>query len=184
MGTSELASMSLLESLEGLFIQFFLGLGTASSVLLGNDLGAGRKEEAYEKSKAFLILVPFLGLVAGTLMTMCASPLLALYENLDAETRRMSIELFMIMGAALFIKIFNMMSMFGILRSGGDTRYMMFIDIVCMWGIGVPMAVFAALFLDLPLHWVYIFVLSEELIKAIWSFNRIQSRKWLRSLVD
>ena len=184
MGTNELATMSMLEPLEGLFIQFFLGFGTACSILLGNDLGGGRQQQAYMKSQAFLVLIPFAGLVAGLLMTTCREPMLMAFPHLAPETREMASNLFVIMGAALFIKIFNMLSMFGILRSGGDTRYMMLIDMVCMWGIGVPLAAVGALWWELPLQWVYLLVLTEEAIKAVWSYRRIKSRRWLKNLVE
>jgi putative MATE family efflux protein len=184
LGTRELATMSMLEPLEGLFIQFFLGFGTACGIMLGNELGAGRKEEAYAQARSFLLLLPFAGLVAGMAMIALRGPMLQLFPHLDPATRAMASDLFVIMGTALFIKIFNMLTMFGILRSGGDTRYMMRIDAFCMWGIGVPLAICGGMVLGLPLRWVYLLVLAEEAVKAVWSYRRVRSRKWLQTLVD
>lgn len=40
----------------------------------------------------------------------------------------------------MLLKVFNMVGIVGVLRSGGDVNYSIFIDIVGMWCIGLPLA--------------------------------------------
>ncbi len=45
-----------------------------------------------------------------------------------------------IMCLGMLLKVFNMVGIIGVLRSGGDVNYSIFIDIVGMWCIGLPLA--------------------------------------------
>jgi Na+-driven multidrug efflux pump len=70
----------------------------------------------------------------------------------------------------------------GMLRSGGDTRYSLLLDGVIIWILGVPMAVLGGFILHLPVYWVYLMVMSEELTKCILGLRRYFSRKWIHDL--
>jgi Na+-driven multidrug efflux pump len=72
----------------------------------------------------------------------------------------------------------------GMMRSGGDTRYSLFLDGVIIWILGVPMAVLGGFILHLPVYWVYLMVMSEELTKFILGLRRYFSRKWINNLTE
>jgi Na+-driven multidrug efflux pump len=72
----------------------------------------------------------------------------------------------------------------GMLRSGGDTRYSLFLDGIIIWILGVPMALFGAFILHLPVYWVYFMVMSDELTKCILGLRRYFSRKWIHDLTE
>jgi membrane protein implicated in regulation of membrane protease activity len=83
----------------------------------------------------------------------------------------------------LWFKVFNMVACMGILRSGGDTRFVLVFDVGAIWVIGIPAAILAGLVFELPVAWVFAIILVEEFAKFfIWSW-RIRSRRWLNSLV-
>ena len=70
----------------------------------------------------------------------------------------------------------------GVLRSGGDTRFSMFLDGVMMWIVGVPSALLGAFVFHLPVYWVYLMVMSEELLKFVLSLLRYRSKKWIHNV--
>ena len=78
----------------------------------------------------------------------------------------------------------NMILIVGTLRSGGDTRYSLFLDGIIIWILGVPMAVLGGFILHLPVYWVYLMVMSEELTKCILGLRRYFSRKWIHNLTQ
>jgi Na+-driven multidrug efflux pump len=71
----------------------------------------------------------------------------------------------------------------GMLRSGGDTRYALIVEMLTMWGVGVPLAFFGAFVLHLPVYWVYMIILMDELTKFIIGLVRVFSGKWIHNLV-
>jgi Na+-driven multidrug efflux pump len=70
----------------------------------------------------------------------------------------------------------------GIMRSGGDTRLALLLDGVIIWVVGVPSAFIGAFVFHLPVYWVYLLVMSEELIKWVFALQRFFSRKWIHNI--
>ena len=89
----------------------------------------------------------------------------------------------MIFSLYLPFKTNNYIIIVGILRSGGDTRYALFLDFSGVWAIGVPMAVLGGLILKQPVYVVYAMVMSEEIYKTVLGLFRYRKRKWLRNIV-
>jgi len=81
-------------------------------------------------------------------------------------------------------KIFNTILIIGILRSGGDTKYSLILEMSSVWLYGVPLAFIGAHVLHLPIHWVVALVTSEEVVKAIFGVPRVLSKKWVRNVVE
>ena len=70
----------------------------------------------------------------------------------------------------------------GILRSGGRTRLVMFIDIIGTWGFGVPLGLLAAFVWKLSIPWVYFLLSLEECVRFAISLGVLRKRTWMRSL--
>lgn len=52
-----------------------------------------------------------------------------------------------------------------------------------MWLIGVPIVVFCGLVLKVPLFYLYILMMTEEVVKIAVSVPYFFSRKWIKNLV-
>lgn len=70
----------------------------------------------------------------------------------------------------------------GILRSGGKTQYVMFVDMIGTWLFGVPLGFLAAFALKLPIAWVYFMLSLEELVRLMISLKIFQKKGWMRQL--
>ena len=80
------------------------------------------------------------------------------------------------------VKVLNMILSGGILRSGGQTKYVMFIDMVGTWCIGVPLGLLGAFVLKLPVAWVYFLLSLEEWVRLGISLVVFCRRNWMRRL--
>mgnify|MGYP001210831122 FL=1 len=58
----------------------------------------------------------------------------------------------------------------------------MFLDGGTMWVVGVPSALLAAFVFHLPVYWVYLVIMSEELVKFSVSLWRFRSRRWIHNI--
>jgi Na+-driven multidrug efflux pump len=67
----------------------------------------------------------------------------------------------------------------GVLRGGGDTRFLMVADIIFLWIVSIPLAALAGLVWHLPAFWVYVFMKIEMPIKTIVGAVRLASGKWI-----
>lgn len=70
----------------------------------------------------------------------------------------------------------------GIFRSGGDTRFGMFIDAGILWGWSILFGFLAAFVWKLPVKTVYFILLSDELVKIPFCYIRYRQKKWLRNV--
>jgi len=183
LGTDSLAIMTTLGTLESILISLFFGLAVACSTLLGHRLGAEEYEEAWQHSQLFLLLAPIGALLVGIAVWLLQSNLLQWVGNLPGELMGEAGQVLAIMCLGMLLKVFNMVGIVGVLRSGGDVNYSIFIDIVGMWCIGLPLAWAAVSLLGWPLSWVVAVVLLEELSKVLLVQRRIRQRHWLKNLV-
>jgi Na+-driven multidrug efflux pump len=87
------------------------------------------------------------------------------------------------MALSLPVRSLNLILLIGILRSGGDTKIAFFIDAGSVWVVGVPMAFIGAFVLNLPIYWVYLMVLSDEVVKLCLGLYRFFSQRWINYLV-
>jgi Na+-driven multidrug efflux pump len=108
-------------------------------------------------------------------------PILGLY-NVSDEVIFLARNVMLIQALSMIVRSLNNIFIIGMMRSGGDTRYSLFLDGIIIWILGVPMAFLGGFVLHLPVYWVYLFVMSEELTKCILGIRRYFSRKWIHDL--
>lgn len=183
MGTTSYAAMNIVSTIEQVAFVIFIGISNATSVLVGNRIGAGKEEQAFIYAGRSLGLGVVGGVIVGVILQLVKGPILSLY-NVSPEVIYDASRLLNVVSAFLWIRVNNMTIVVGILRAGGDTRYSLFLDGIIIWIVGVPMAYFAAFVLNLPVYYVYLFAMSEEVTKWLLGVPRYRSRKWIHNLVQ
>ena len=183
MGVTVIASVNVTEAIQSLFFVALMGISNASAIMIGNRIGENKIDLASNYAKRLLIIGLLGGVVLGSLLALF-SPYLPIPFNLTAQVAKMTTLSLLTLSLLVPIKAFNMVSIIGVLRSGGDTHFSMFAELVAVWVIGVPFAFFGAFVLKLPIHILYLFVGSEEAFKFIIGLLRIRSGKWINRLTE
>ena len=181
MGTEASAAMVLTNPVQGLVIGALCGLSQAASVLIGKRLGSGENEEAFAESKRLLLY----GGIGAAVLSAGVILLSGIYVNIyqvNAPVKAMTRQLLFAYGLVAPVKVLNMILGGGILRSGGRTKYVMFIDMVGTWCIGVPLGLLGAFVLKLPVAWVYFLLSMEEWVRFGISLAVFYRRNWMRRL--
>jgi putative MATE family efflux protein len=181
--TDSIAAVNVNATIEDLAFVVFIGLGNACGVIVGNRIGAKRPEEAYEIVRRVSILSILAAWIVGICIYLSTNAVLSLY-NLSPSGAYNVRMLMLVMSCALWIRMLNFVTFVGGLRAGGDTRFALFMEIFSIWIIGVPAAYIGAFILGLPVYYVYLMVMLEEIIKAGVSIWRIRSKKWIHDLVN
>jgi putative MATE family efflux protein len=181
MGTASYAAMNIVSTIEQMAFVLFIGISNATSVLVGNRIGAGNEDEAYLYAGRSLGLGIAGGILIGLLLQLVKAPILSLY-NVSPEVIENAGNVINVITFFLWMRVNNMTIVVGVLRAGGDTRFSMFIDGIIIWLVGVPMAYLGANVWHLPVYFVYLCAMSEEATKWILGVNRYFSRKWIHNL--
>lgn len=80
------------------------------------------------------------------------------------------------------VKVENMVLGGGIIRSGGNTKIIMIIDVVGTWCIGIPLCLLAAYVFKWGIIGVYTLLTTEEIFRLAVSLAIFRKRKWMISL--
>ena len=181
MGTNELAGMSLTGAVQGLTMGALSGLSQAAGILIGKRLGSREYDAAYEDSKKLCCLGVAGSLVFTLLLILIRNPYVQLF-NVSGDVRRIGADIMAAFAILMPVKVQNMILGGGIIRSGGKTKYVMMIDMMGTWLIGVPLALLTGLYFKIPVIWVYFVLSQEELVRLIVSVFMFRSRKWMHTL--
>ncbi|GAB4432660.1 MAG: MATE family efflux transporter [Anaerolineales bacterium] len=182
-GTDAIAAVQINATLEEIAYVFFIGLGNACAVMVGNKIGEGQKETAYEYGRRYLIIIVFVAILSGALILSIREPVIGLYAISSSAASNVRM-LMLVFSLTAWLRSINFILFVGVLRAGGDTRFAMFMEIFSIWVVGVPAALIGAFVLNLPVYGVYIMVLLEELVKVFIITSRYRSRKWIHDLVN
>ena len=182
-GTDSIAAININATIEELVFVLFIGLGNACSVMVGNKIGEGDKDLAFEYSRRITILGVLSALLGGVFVFFIRDVVVGLYELSPSAAFNLR-NIMLVYALSAWLRVFNFMLFIGALRAGGDTRYAMFTELFSIWLIGVPAALIGGFVLHYPVYIVYAMVLLEEAAKALIIFRRYLSRKWIHDLVN
>ncbi len=182
-GTDSIAAMNIAGSIEQMAFVIFQGIGHATAILVGNRIGEGEEEQAFRYAARSEALSVLAGIAIGSIILASKNSLLTLY-NVSPTVIDYASHVLTIIGLLLWLRGANTILFIGILRSGGDTRFAFLLDGVIIWVVGVPLAFAGAFIFHLPVYWVYLLVMSEEITKWLLGMYRFFSRKWIHNLTQ
>lgn len=182
-GTGELAAMTLTGPIQMISFGLMSGVSTAAAVIIGNELGGNNKDLARKYGRRFILLSISMSLIIG-LVIVLAAPFYVSFFNVEESVAQLTIGILKLFSLVLWIKVCNMVMGNGILRSGGDTKFVMMMDTIGMWCIGVPLGILSAFVWNLPFPMVYLIVSAEEAVRMFFMMKRTGSGRWLNNLVE
>lgn len=157
------------------------GISNASGIITGHTMGEGDYEKAQRQGYTFLVMGFLIGCVAALIILLLRGPIINYYD-VSAEAKEIAWEL---MDAIVLIIIFQSMNSIltkGVLRAGGDTKFLMAGDILFLWVASIPLGYLAGLVFHWSSFWVYVMLKIDQIIKCIWCFFRLRSGKWLKKI--
>ena len=180
-GTSAIAASQIATSTGNFFIMTAVCVAIGASIMLGNELGADNTAIAIDYAKKFSKIVFIIGSILGILLLLSIPILLKIFSVSDT-IRPDIIKIFFIMGVFMGLRAFNTLIIIGVLRSGGDTKYSLFLELGCMWLVSLPLTFIFAV-KGAPIYLLVLLTYSEEIVKFIFGVPRALSKKWAANIV-
>ncbi|WP_160060549.1 MATE family efflux transporter [Psychromonas sp. L1A2] len=182
-GVQELAVISMVSTIEQTVFALFIGVAIASGTMIGHELGAKAFDRAWQQAWTFILFVPVLAFIFVPLIIYFREPVLSFFPTLSESATTSASQVLLVLACALFIRVINFIGIIGVLRSGGDINYSTFMDIFCMWCVGIPLTFIAVKYYNFTLVEAYIIALSEELIKVLMVLHRVHKKHWLKNVL-
>ena len=184
--TEILAAFTVAGNVEKLALVALIGMANASAIIVGREIGAGRKKTVYDVGLALnavsiavgLLVAIVLALLTGTVLPRYVFPLFQLSEN----TASIAVMMLYMLAAMMAPRAFNYTNIIGVLRGGGDVRMAAVIDVAPLWLVAIPAAALFGLVLDMGVFWVYVGICLDQVVKFVMGVWRLRSGAWINDL--
>lgn len=157
-------------------------IGLALVVIVGQEIGAGRKDNARKFTKQ-LVKYAYFGDWACKAVLFFAAPLILSFFSLSPETTATAIlvlRCFCIASIPIWPLSYTLPSA---LRGAGDVKYSMIIGVCSMWAGRVLISYILVILLNMGILGIWIGMFADWFIRGISYLIRFRGEKWLQKKV-
>ena len=182
MNDSAIAAQSISNTVFLLLKVTAVGASSAASVLIGKSVGEGDMDKLRLYTRTLQLIFVGIGVMLCAVMLIVRIPLLHIYApKISPETYSLANAYMMIQAVVLLVTSYQMPVNTGIIRGGGDVRFVLYLDTVAIL-IFVPLAWMGGLMWHWPAIAVIICVNFDQFLKCFPAFFRVNSYKWVHKL--
>jgi len=179
MGTISIAAQAMTNVLENLNGMAGIGVGIALMTVVGECLGAGRKDEAVYYVKKLTMVAELLVSISCLLFWLLTKPITAL-AGMEPASAAMCFSLMTyisivkpVVWTLSFVPAYGM-------RSAGDVKYSMTVSCISMWICRVTFCIFLVHRFHMGPLAVWIGMFTDWTVRGLFMSLRFHSRKWLK----
>lgn len=181
LGSAAVAANSVVQVVRQLAMVVSFGVASSAAIMIGKAIGEKKDHLAEQYGRSFVKLSVITG-VCGAVVVAVAGPISKAMLELTPQAKDYLTYMMWIMCYYAIAQSYNTTLIVGVFRAGGDTKYGLFLDLFFMWGISLLGGFLAAFVFKLDVIWVYVVLLSDEVLKVPFSTMRYKSRKWLKDI--
>lgn len=181
LGADATAANGIANISKNLVVCLCAGLGSAGSILVGNELGANHLEEAKEAGRTLTKASVLCGVLTGLLL-LVLSPVIIRLVDLTPTAKEYLRGMFLISSYYLIGKSVNSMTIGGIFPAGGDSRFGLFCDTLTLWCFTIPIGCVCAFVWKAPVILVYFVLNLDEIVKLPAVYLHYKKYGWLKNI--
>lgn len=188
MGYEYFSALTIVRSFENICFVLFIGICSASSVMIGKSIGKGNIKAALTDSKRFSVIVPVAAVVVSVFIVLLREPLVNIF-NMGNNISRLAVDtavtMMLIYACAFPFRMFPYLQIVSVFRSGGDTVTGAKMELLCLWGFSVPATLIAVYLLKAPFLAAYaVMFVFEDIPKVIMCIKFYLSKKWIKPVTE
>jgi len=180
-GIDVVGGMNISNTLTNLFGTMYIAMGSATAIIVGQELGAGKIETVKNTVKKLL----FAGIIVAlgvTLALLASSTLFPKAYNTTEVVRNLATGF--ICSYAICAPLFSITNIsYFTLRSGGKTIVTFLFDSVFVWVVTVPIAFVLSYYTTLPIVLMVFCVQVLEVLKCIIGLTLVKKGVWINNMV-
>lgn len=191
---STIAANSIASTLYQMLKVAIVGASSAAAVLIGKAIGeandGAKSGEGFQKIKSYAqtlqIMFVAIGACTSTLLFLLRVPVVNLYAaispDLSPETYQMALDFLLVLCVTGFGTAYQMPVSTGIVRGGGDAKFVMINDLISIWGIVIPVSLLAAFVFKWPPVVVIACLNADQVFKCGAAFVKVNRYRWMKKL--
>jgi len=177
-----IAAWAVFRVLEGFIFAFFIGLSSASSVMVGKRIGAGEHLEGYTDAKRFVLLCPLVTLTICLIVILFRLPVLHCF-NLGEEAFRFAEGMLFIYVLTGTMRTCNYICN-NVFRAGGAPLLGMVLEGCGLYFICIPAAAIAGFLFHLPFLAVFFMLYLDEFLRLGIQLWYLKSGRWIKPVTE
>lgn len=158
-----------------------VAMSSASSVLIGIAIGRGCMERIKAEARTMAFIDVSLGVILAVILYLCRYPLVSMY-NLTPSASELSVNLIIVMSIIMVGMSYQMPVSIGLIQGGGDTKFVMKMNLISIWLIVVPLSILSAFVWHWSIIAVVFIIQSDQIFKCIPTYLRFRDYKWIKLL--
>ena len=180
LGTAVVVAFGVGNRIVGLFNMPAIGFSQATTSIVGQRLGAGRKDQAIASVRQSVLTVFVFIAIGMTLTFFFGGNFIQFFVN-DPEVIAYGRDLFRILSPSVVLfALFTVTT--GAFQGGGDTKPVMILNVVRLWGIRVPLAYLLAIGLARGPNGIWWAMFASNIVIAAAGFIWLARGNWLHKI--
>ncbi len=159
----------------------YTSTSNSGSVIIGKTVGERDIPRVKLYAKRLQVIYLLIGIVSGLIMFLSCDVILSLYNVAD-ETRELAKIFIYILSITIVGSCYEAPALCGIVSGGGDTKFVLFNDLIFMWGIVLPLSFLSAFVWHLPVPVTFFFLKCDQILKCIVAVVKVNRFKWIKVL--
>lgn len=158
-----------------------VGSAGAAAVIIGKTIGEGRIDKTKEYAKTLQILFLGIGIITGVTLFLLRTPIISAYKISD-EAKTLANGFLLVLSVTSIGTAYQMPTNTGIVRGGGDTKYVLRMDIISIWCIVLPLSFLAAFVFNWHPVAVIACLNADQVFKCVPGIIKCNSFNWIKKL--
>ncbi|MCD7866700.1 MAG: MATE family efflux transporter [Clostridiales bacterium] len=181
LSSSAIAANSMASNLFLIVKTVAVGATSTANVMIGKAIGEGSEKKVRAYAQTFQVMFVLMGIGCSLLLFGLTEPILSLYSFSD-ESRRLARAFLHILCVAMLGMSYQMPVNSGIIKGGGDTKYIMKLDLISIWGIVIPVSLIMAFVVQASPIVVVCCLNMDQLFKCVPAFIKVNYGNWIKKL--
>lgn len=180
-GTAAISAFVIGNTFISIVLMPAMGLGQATATMVGQNLGAEKKDRARGSAWAGIWLSTAILTAAAVIVIVARSSLIRIFSN-DPEITRIAYEMFVLVAFAFpFMGVIQVVA--GVYQGSGHTFYSMFFGLFRLWALRVPLVFVLPFVLGMGATGIWWAMLASNLGTAAVSLGFFLSGNWMRRVI-
>lgn len=159
-----------------------VGSASAAAVIIGKTIGEGKTiEKIKEYTKTLQIIFVLMGIATSIILFIVRIPIVSMY-NISDEAKSLANGFLLVLCVTCIGTAYQMPTNTGIIRGGGDSKFILIVDIISIWGIVLPLSFVAAFVWNWHPIAIIACLNADQIFKSVPAFIKANRYKWIRRL--
>ena len=178
-GTATIAAYAMVNRITSLVMQPAMGIGSALTAIVGQNMGAGQMDRVNESFHKALKLTITIGIMGCLLLIMFDTPIITFFMQSKDDPSVIELALTYLLYISLSMPLMGIFSVFqGLFQGTGNTKYSMAMEVGRLWFVRLPMILLFKHFSNWGSSGIWFSMSFSNLIVCLYGYWIYKGKGW------